>query len=296
MEWTKINSGIIPAEDGTEIYYEVRGEGPPLVLVYGIACIMNHWNHQVQHFAKTHRVVTYDLRGHQRSVNGLKLENLSLEWMVKDLLAVIRGLDLKNVVAAGHSYGVPILINSYISEPELFDRLIFVNGFARSPVKKMFGTDAVEKIFSFVHKTYGQAPSVFDSVWRAAVQNPLSAYLAALAGGFNLRVTSFKDIEIYSKGVAQMKLEHFMPLFGEMFEVNLVADLPKVTCPVLVIEGENDLVTPKGLQQDFVDHLPTNEYVRVPYGSHCTQLDFPDYVNLKIEKFLLSERPLEAAR
>ncbi len=286
MLWTKFESGTVASEDGTEIYYEVRGDGPPIVLVYGIACIMNHWNLQIQHFAKTHSVITYDLRGHQRSLTNLNADHLNMDWMAKDLVCLLRALKLKNVAAAGHSYGVPILIQSYLKAPELFDRLIFVNGFARSPVKKMFGLDAVEKLFSFVHKTYNQAPSVFEQLWKSAVQNPVSTYLAAFAGGFNLKVASFKDVEIYSKGVAQMRLEHFMPLFGEMFELNMVSDLPALDLPVLVIEGENDLVTPKELQQDFMEHLPEKEYVRVPYGSHCTQLDFPDYVNLKIEKFL----------
>ena len=32
--------------------------------------------------------------------------------------------------------------------------------------------------------------------------------------------------------------------------------------------------------------IPNSEYALIPYGTHCTQLDLPEYVNLRIEKFL----------
>jgi pimeloyl-ACP methyl ester carboxylesterase len=55
-----------------------------------------------------------------------------------------------------------------------------------------------------------------------------------------------------------------------------------------VVAGQNDNITPKSFQAEFKEKIPHAEYLEVPYGSHCTQLDFPDYLNLKVEAFLKS--------
>lgn len=66
--------------------------------------------------------------------------------------------------------------------------------------------------------------------------------------------------------------------------------LPQITVPALIISGEKDAVTPLRFQYHFKETIPNSTFFLVPYGSHCTQLDFPDYVNLKIEKFLIGHQ------
>src|SRR5207247_1484965 len=47
--------GFFRAEDGTPLFYEVRGEGRPLLLCYGLTCRREHWRHQVAHFTKNYQ-------------------------------------------------------------------------------------------------------------------------------------------------------------------------------------------------------------------------------------------------
>ncbi len=75
-------------------------------------------------------------------------------------------------------------------------------------------------------------------MWKLAVDNPMSVYLTALAGGFNLRVTHFKDIEVYMRGVARLNLQVFITLFEELMEYNGEPVLDKIEIPVLIISGE----------------------------------------------------------
>ncbi len=49
------------------IYYEVHGEGPPLVLAHGAGGNTQIWWQQVPYFASHHRVVTFDHRCFGRS-------------------------------------------------------------------------------------------------------------------------------------------------------------------------------------------------------------------------------------
>jgi pimeloyl-ACP methyl ester carboxylesterase len=62
--------------------------------------------------------------------------------------------------------------------------------------------------------------------------------------------------------------------------------LERMTIPVLVIGGAQDTVTPPVNQEYLHEKTKGSELVIIPYGSHCTQLDLPDFVNTKIEKFL----------
>lgn len=277
----------IKSYDGTPLYYESRGEGDQtLIFVYGIACLMNHWHYQVEHFAKEYRVITFDLRGHHKSAPVQDITTLNMTSLAKDLLFLIQHLGAKSPVGFGHSFGVPVLLEAHRLDPKAFGRYVFINGFQKNPIKGMFGLDLVEPFFHFVKAQFGKNPVLWNSLWRAAVDNPVAMQAAALLGGFNLRLAEFKDIEIYAKGVSQLDLEIFIPLFEALMAFDGSEILPTIEQPTLVVAGEKDNITPKSFQAEFKEKIPHAQYVEVPYGSHCTQLDFPDYLNLKVDEFL----------
>lgn len=286
METTPKETGHFESFDGTPIYYEVRGEGEPLVLVYGIACIINHWHHQIEYFSKKYKVITFDLRGHQKSNPVADMNRLTMDDLAKDVLGLMDHLEIEKAHFAGHSFGAPLILHLYSLKASIFKSLIFINGFARNPIKGMFGLDVVEPFFYFVKSQYKNQPDLWNTLWKMAVDNPMAMYLSALAGGFNLKVTHFKDIEVYTRGVARMNLEVFLTMFETLMEYNGEPVLETVEVPALIISGEKDMVTPLRFQHHFKESIKHSEFVLVPYGSHCTQLDFPDYTNLKIEKFL----------
>lgn len=290
METTSKATGTFESFDGSTIYYESRGKGEPLVLVYGIACPMNHWHHQIDYFSKRYQVITFDLRGHQKSNPVNDMKQLTMDALAKDIICLLDHLKIKKAHFAGHSFGAPIILKLYDVKPEAVRSMIFVNGFARNPIKGMFGLDVVEPFFNFVKAQYHRNPALWNSLWKLAVDNPMAMYVAALAGGFNLRVTQFKDIEVYVRGVARLNLEVFITLFDELMTYDGESVLPKIEVPVLIISGERDMVTPIHFQHHFRDTIKHSEFIVVPYGSHCTQLDFPDYTNLKMEKFLKEVR------
>lgn len=279
--------GTIPSYDGSPLYYEIRGRGEKtLVFIYGIACLMNHWHYQVEHFAKDFTVVTFDLRGHHKSTPVRDLSSLNVTSLAQDLNFLVRHFGFKNVTGLGHSFGAPVLLEAHRLMPDLFSSYVFVNGFQKNPIKGMFGLDVVEPFFYFVKAQFEKNPILWNSLWRTLVDNPVAMQLAALAGGFNIKLTEFKDIEIYAKGVSQLDLEVFIPLFESLMKFDGSEILPTIEQPTLIVAGEKDNITPKSFQYEFKENIPHAEYIEVPYGSHCTQLDFPDYLNLKIDEFL----------
>lgn len=286
METTVKTTGTFESFDGTPIYYEVRGEGEPIVFVYGIACLMNHWHHQVEYFSKKYCVITFDLRGHQKSTPVANMNNLTMDSLAQDIVGLLKHLGIPKAHFAGHSFGAPVILKLYEVAPEIFYSMTFINGFAKNPIKGMFGLDIVEPFYMFIKQQYEQNPTLWDTLWKMAIDNPMSIYIAALAGGFNLRVTQLKDIEVYARGVARLDLNIFLTLFAELMAFNGEPVLPNIIVPALIISGEKDMVTPLRFQHHFKEMIKHSEFVLVPYGSHCTQLDFPEFTNLRMEKFI----------
>lgn len=281
-----IESGYINSFDGTPIYYEKRGSGKPLIFVYGIACLMNHWHHQVEYFSQSRMVITFDLRGHHKSSDLKNSSTLNLNSLAQDIVSLCEYLKITKVDFAGHSFGGPILIELYKIKPELFNSLCLVNAFAKNPIKNMFGLDVVEPFYKYIRTQYEKSPELWSTLWRHAVDNPVSMQLAALAGGFNISLTHFKDIEVYARGVARMELGVFFQLFEELMNFNGDEVLESIDTPTLIVSGEKDGVTPKSFQTDLHEKIKGSQFFNIPYGSHCCQLDFPDYFNLRYEKFL----------
>src|SRR5262245_22063647 len=104
--------GLFPARDGTSLYYEVSGEGRPLVFCYGLLCRRDHWRHQLQHFRKRYRIVTFDYRGHNASGTPANDRHMTLEWCARDVEDLMNYLGLEEAVCLGHSLGVPVLTHA----------------------------------------------------------------------------------------------------------------------------------------------------------------------------------------
>ncbi len=285
MQEIEKQTGYFESFDGTKIYYETRGKGKPIVFAYGIACLMNHWHPQMNYFAQNFQVISFDFRGHQKSPIPNDESQVSIDALARDTHALLAHLRIKSASFFGHSFGGQILLRAYDLFPEQFENLVFVNAFVKDPISNMFGVDVVPKIFNYVKEAHENYPQFLAMFWRATVLNPLVGPLSALAGGFNLRLTSSRDIDVYARGLASLDLGVFIRLFEEMMNYDGSSVLPKVRVPVLIISGDDDNVTPHSHQIQLHEQISGSEMQKVPYGSHCTQLDLPDFVNLRVDRF-----------
>lgn len=293
MSEIKKKSGKFSSFDGTKIYYECRGEGEPIVFVYGIACLMNHWHFQVDYFSKNYQVITFDIRGHHLSDVAEDKANFTISAVAQDISALLTHLQISKAHLVGHSFGVPVVLDFYRQFSEQVRSLTLINGFARNPIQGMFGLDVIEPFYWFVRNQYKQSPSLWNSLWKLSIHNPLAMWLSGALGGFNLRLTPFKDIEIYAKGVSELSLDSFMRLFEDMMKFEGGQILPTINVPALIIAGDKDSITPMSFQEELHREIKDSSYTIIPYGSHCSQLDFPDYVNLKIDEHLKKQKPAD---
>lgn len=279
-------TGFFQSFDGADIYYETRGEGAPLIFCYGIGCLFNHWSPQVKYFSKSRQVSMLDYRGHHKSPVPNDKSTMTIAHLANDLVSFCEQNQLTKVDFVGHSFGCQVLLQAYSTHPDLFKSLTFINGLYRNPFQHMIEADELIFVINQVKRVYNQAPSLFSTLWEKGVTNPLLIPLSSLTGGFNLSRTALKDIEIYARGVSSIDIRVFLTFFEDMIGFNAEETLSQIDKPTLIICGSKDALTPMEEQERMQQQIVGSELYPVPYGSHCTQLDFPEMVNLKIQHFL----------
>ena len=97
--------------DGIPIHYKLYGKGDvSLVFVHEWCTSMKYWDEQIPSFGVNFNVVTLDLAGHGQSGTGRTA--WTMEAFGQDVAAVVRKLDLQNVVLIGHGMGGPVILEA----------------------------------------------------------------------------------------------------------------------------------------------------------------------------------------
>ncbi|MEE8471455.1 MAG: alpha/beta hydrolase, partial [Dehalococcoidia bacterium] len=122
--------------DDVELYYEVRGEGDPLIFVHGLFDDSSVWNAQAELFSADHQVIVYDLRGH--GMSDKPKGNYSMQTLADDLHALIQELNLEKATIVAHSMGGMAAIIFTLDHPDRVSRLVLVSSSAKASVMQRF--------------------------------------------------------------------------------------------------------------------------------------------------------------
>lgn len=105
---------------GARLFAESAGEGPPLVLVHGLASDHGAWDDVVGALVRRRRVIRYDLRGYGRSSDPERRRFRHAE----DLGAVLDAFGVERADVAGASMGGSIALNFALDQPGRVRRLV----------------------------------------------------------------------------------------------------------------------------------------------------------------------------
>ncbi len=108
--------------NGTRLYYEVAGEGHPLVLIHGGLVDRRLWDDQFDVFAQQYKVIRYDMRGYGDS--GLLTTDMQPYSLRGDLYALLQWLGIEKTYVMGLSMGGGMAIDFTLTYPEMVDALI----------------------------------------------------------------------------------------------------------------------------------------------------------------------------
>lgn len=282
-----ITHGYVKGFDGTKLFYSVEGSGPPLVFCYGLVCSSLHWTYQIEYFKKNYQTVWFDYRGHQNSDTPADLRSITIENIARDLGAIMDELNLPKATLLGHSMGVNVVLDFYRQFPNRVKAMVLANGTPKRPLETLMGTNFTEVLFSAARKVHQFSPRVFRHLWDFQKNNPIARTMIGM-GGFNPHLTPPEDVELYVNQVIAMDPAILLQLIENYGQADATPWLHTVDVPTLILSGENDRVTPVPQQQLMHQLIPNSKMEFIRHGSHCSQMDLPDLINLKIERFLQS--------
>jgi len=236
--------------NGINLYYEIFGEGEPLLLLHGGGATIESWYAQIPEFAKKYKVIVPDGRGHGRSQDGEGAINFDL--MASDMVALLDHLGIKSVMVVGWSDGGVIGLQMAIRHPDLVKKLVTLGAHSRP--------DGMTDEFKSQVESFD--PESFPAILK-------DGYKALSPDGPEHWPVVFGKLKI-------MWLT--LPDFQE-------SDLKGILCPVLLMVGENDIVRKE--ESDRMSRLIPNSKLEVVMGaSHYSPIEVPEKVNRTIVGFL----------
>ncbi len=253
--------------NGIQQYYEIAGDGPPLVLVAGMGGTANYWAEQVEVFAEHYSVITYDQRGTGRSdhtpVTGI-------EQLRDDLLALLDALSFAQVDLIGHSTGGNIAQIVAIENPARLSKLVI-----------------------YASTTYGDAYRT--KVWRVrrAILEQLGPELYGDMSSIMLyppRWIAENSEKLERQQAGQMNMLPAPEVQTSRIEAVQAFDrrdqLSRITTPTLVICAKDDNQTPAYFSEELAAQIPSAELILMEYGGHACSRTMPDEFNQHILAFL----------
>jgi pimeloyl-ACP methyl ester carboxylesterase len=278
--------GVFQSRDNTSIYYEVYGQGKPLLMCYGLVCRREHWRHQLSHFAKDYQVILFDYRGHQFSGRPSNDKHLTLEWCANDIQDLLKYLKVDEVVGLGHSMGVGILTRAALLEKSRFKGTVFICGTVTNPFEQMFYSNSMNQVHQLASTLFDLMPETMSLLWQRLTQNNRLNFTLASYLGFNADKAQVRDVNSYIDGVNQIPFAVFHALIDDYTRFEGKKYLSQMECPTLVVTGDKDVITPRPVQEEMLALLVKGEMHVVSGGSHNSHTDFPLEVNRAIETFL----------
>ncbi len=251
----------VTTPDGVTLRYVDAGSGdPPILFVHGWTCNMTTFRDQIPFFAKNHRVVALDQRGHGES--GKPDQDYTIPGFVDDVAWFINQVKLEKPVIVGHSMGGTIALNLVHKHPNLTSAAILID----SPILPQPET----------------AQAMVDPLF-AGLQSP--AY-AQVAEGFG-RMAFFSaksDPAMVEELLAVIKSAPQRLMHTKIKSTLSDDSKPAGPLPVpsLFIRAEEpQLATEEGLRERY----PGMTVVTVP-AAHFVQMEQPAATNNIIKDFL----------
>jgi len=236
-------SGYAPV-NGIEVYYEVYGEGKPLILLHGaFYTIEMNWGQLIPELSKTRKIIAIEFQGHGHSPYSDR--KLDIATLARDVEGVMDYLKIDTADVAGYSMGGSVAYQFAVQSPKRLSKLVIISS--------TYKTDGWLPIVSTGFKNF--KPEFFDNT-------PLKTGYDAVA----------PDKTKWTKFVKQM-----IDFAQTPFDCG-DSNIAKIAAPVLIIAGDNDGTNKIELMKTYqllgggvaadLQTMPKSHLAIVPSQSH----------------------------
>jgi pimeloyl-ACP methyl ester carboxylesterase len=232
--------------DGVNIYYEIHGSGPPLILTHGYSSTSAMWQGQIDALAKEHQLILWDMRGHGRSDYPDDPAAYSEALTVADIAALLDRVGARKAIVGGLSLGGYMSLAFYRAHPERVSALLIIDtgpGFKKDDAREVWNERARATADRFEREGLDVLKSA--SRERSTVSHRDASGLARAARGM-LTQRDAKAMEV----------------------------LPEIKVPALVVVGADD--TPFLAASDYMAaKIPGAQKAVIPAAGHAVNIDQP---------------------
>jgi pimeloyl-ACP methyl ester carboxylesterase len=263
---------------GHTIFYTVKGEGKPLLLIHGYGAGIWVWEEQIEALSQFYRVYALDLIGHGFS-DRPKIP-YTPETYIYCLRDFIDGVGIEKATLIGNSMGGGIAWAMAILSPERVDRLILI--------------DCVPP--DVLHQVKNESFRMLVAIKGI----PALPYLVIAARNKNsirqILLECISDIKLITPEVLnrQHQLSKIKGTTGVLYStfkhakeaLRLKDQLSLIHQPTLFIWGERDLIFPPQLGENLHRAIAGSKFQRIEKSGHIPMWETPDEVNQAILDFL----------
>jgi len=279
MNGKKVKEGLMHTlVNGIQLAYEDQGQGESLVFIHAFPLSKAMWKPQVTGLVDRYRIITIDVRGHGES--DALLWCYTLDQFADDIHELIGYLGLQQATFIGLSMGGYVLFALYRKYPELFRSLVL------SDTRAQADSEEVKA---------GRVAMV-QMAWKEGAGPIANLMLPKLLSPRSLE--SKKDLVEHIRSlILQNQISGIMSdLMAMAQRPDATSMLAHITCPTLVMVGQDDVATPPSESQYMVDRLPNARFETIPQAGHLSNLEQPEVFNRVLESFLAGLRESESEK
>ncbi|MGH2506522.1 MAG: alpha/beta fold hydrolase [Ktedonobacteraceae bacterium] len=254
----------------TQVYYEIAGEGQPLVLLHAGVADSRMWDEQFAAFAQQYRVVRYDLRGYGQSEAPARAFRA-----YEELAQLLQQLEIARAHIVGISYGGKIALDFALAYPKLVEKLVLV-------APGISGSTPAPEVLKFYEEE--EAALEAEDLDRATELN-LQMWVDGPKRELGTVAATVRE------RVREMQRHAFDTVFPEGgveldLEPPAVARLREVKAPTLVIVGDYDIQPMLEQARQLEAEIPGARLVVITDVAHMVNMEKPAEFNAEVLHFL----------
>jgi pimeloyl-ACP methyl ester carboxylesterase len=254
--------------NGTQLYYEAAGDGPPLLFIHGVCGDAGVWAEQVRRLSPRFRCVAYDRRGHSRSPLG-QVAQRTVELHADDAAQLITELGLAPCVLVGSSGGARVATDVVRRYPHLVKGAVL-----SEPPLLALDPEAGD---SFVAR---MKPALDAALARGGPRVAVDAFFDFVCPGLWRSLPEARRDVPYRANAAELLGDLTMP----PYQIT-PADLARIRVPCLIIRGEESDPALRAIAGTLARELPGARLIDLEGSGHVTYFEQPADFAAAVEAF-----------
>jgi len=255
------------------LHVEEAGAGPAVVLWPSLFCDASLWRHQVDELARDHRLLLVEGPGHGRSEP--RRTPFTLEDCARATVEILDTAGLARAVLAGLSWGGMTFMRVALQAPERVAALVLIDTSADAERRlESIRIRALELLF----RRFGFLGIIERAIIKALVGSTARRERPEIAADLASRFRQWNPSR--RGGIAHAVRAVILD------RKSILHDLSRISCPTLVIVGEEDEATPPACSERIARRIPGARLVRIPRAGHLSALEAPTEVNRALREFL----------